>query len=107
MLPPSNGYLRYVFVDEALTWLQALTRCPELNPLWTGLATIRDESEWLIMVHAMDEVWGAPDGPPVGYYNGAWVGLSSPDPVRARGAPLPTAAFESPQLRRVGNGCNG
>ena len=70
-------------MDEALTWLESLTRCPEINPAWTSLATIRDEREWQILVTEMEEAWSAPDGPPIGFYNGAWVGLSSPDPIPA------------------------
>ena len=70
-----------MFIDVPLTWAAALERCPKINPFYTGLATIRDESEWRILVRAMQEVWSAPGGPPIGMYKGAWIGLSSLDAV--------------------------
>jgi hypothetical protein len=78
--PP--GYVEYHLVEEAVTWLESLAACPQRHPDWT-LATVSDEREWLVMVGSMQAAWSAPGAPPVGFYNGAWVGLSSPDPVPA------------------------
>jgi hypothetical protein len=72
----------YFLVTQQRTWLDALTACPAVNPEWT-LATITDDREWQVLVNAMQREWTRPGAPAVGFYNGAWVGLSSPDPVPA------------------------
>jgi hypothetical protein len=48
---------------------------------WT-LATIRDEREWRVLVDKMQRVFSSPDAPTLGYYSGAWIGLSTPTAVR-------------------------
>jgi hypothetical protein len=105
------GHVEYVLVDKTLTWLDALAACAARHPgaldeshsrdtghalrltkkstcaarpvcaaEWS-LATVKDEREWQALVGAMR---AAGSMSAVGSFDGAWVGLSSPDPVRGR-----------------------
>jgi hypothetical protein len=45
------------------------------------LAITLDESEWQLLVAAVQSMWAANGAPHGAGYNGVWIGLSSPDPV--------------------------
>merc|ERR1719506_3445611 len=86
-----TGWLEYHYVGELRSWEDARTRCPQINPEWTGLATVRQYVDYELLVETMKcgfdpaknivkGVWGVT----LGFYSGAWIGLNSPTAIPSR-----------------------
>jgi hypothetical protein len=55
-------------------------------------ATLQNEGDWSIFVGQLQSVFSAANAPPIGYYVGAWVGLSAPTPI-AESRAMPQQRF--------------
>ena len=49
----SRAAVQYYFINQELTWDEALPSCPQLNPNWNGLAKVTAEWEWQGLLKAL------------------------------------------------------